>query len=73
MTDRGPGNFRNSRGRWNNRNIPSNSGRNTSNNHRNPRRPPTAHLSAGEIVKIENDQRQSISENFSSSELTYGG
>ncbi|CAG8568795.1 6497_t:CDS:2, partial [Diversispora eburnea] len=37
-------NFRNSRGRWNNRNIPSNSGRYPSNNHRNPRRPPTAHL-----------------------------
>ncbi|RHZ48435.1 hypothetical protein Glove_551g8 [Diversispora epigaea] len=73
MADRGSGNFRNSRGRRNNRNIPSNSDRHTSNNTRNPRRPPTAQLSAEEIIKIESDQRQSTSENFSSSELTYGG
>ncbi|RHZ83153.1 hypothetical protein Glove_99g360 [Diversispora epigaea] len=44
-----------------------------SRNSRNPRRQPSVQPSAEEITKIQNDQRQSISENFSSSELTYGG
>lgn len=34
---------------------------------------PVGHPSIHEIVKIENDQRQTLSENFSSSELAYGG
>ncbi|RHZ77870.1 hypothetical protein Glove_169g29 [Diversispora epigaea] len=66
---RGSGNFRNFRGRRNNRNIPSNRGRYTSNNYRNSHSPPTAQPSAEEIVR---NERQSISEYFSSSELTYG-
>ncbi|RHZ77953.1 hypothetical protein Glove_168g248 [Diversispora epigaea] len=71
MVDRGIDDFRNFRGRRNNQIIPSKSSRYTTpNNYGNPRRPL---LSNEEIVKIENDQRQSISENFSSSELTYGG
>ncbi|RHZ73529.1 hypothetical protein Glove_230g154 [Diversispora epigaea] len=70
---RGSDNFRNFRGHQNNRNISSNRGRYTSSNHWNLRRPPTEQLSAEAIVKIVNNQRQSISENFSSSELTYGG
>ncbi|CAG8587545.1 4956_t:CDS:10, partial [Diversispora eburnea] len=61
------GNSRNSRGRQNNQNISLN------NNNRNPRRKPSVQPSAEEIKQIQNDQRQSISENFSSSELTYGG
>ncbi|CAG8486394.1 199_t:CDS:10, partial [Diversispora eburnea] len=64
---RRPGDFRNFRGSRNNQTIPA---WRTPNNYGNPRKP---HLSTEEIIKIENDQRQRISENFSSSELTYGG
>ncbi|RHZ73579.1 hypothetical protein Glove_230g77 [Diversispora epigaea] len=59
-------NFRNSGGRGNNRNVPSFRGRYASNNYSRP----SAQPSAEEIVR---NERQSISENFSSSELTYGG